>query len=45
MMNMNKIISNHILNLMKQNNKKQIDLAVYLVVSKQSISKMLVRLG
>lgn len=45
MMNMNKIISNHILNLMKQNNKKQIDLAVYLVVSKQSISKMLVGLG
>ena len=41
MVNMNEIISNNIMNIMKQNEKKQIDLAVYLGVSKQVISKML----
>ncbi len=41
MVNMNEIISNNIINLMRQNNKKQIDLAGYLGVSKQVISKML----
>lgn len=35
------IISNNIMNIMKQNGKKQIDLADYLGVSKQVISKML----
>ena len=34
-------ISNNIMNIMKQNGKKQIDLADYLGVSKQVISKML----
>jgi transcriptional regulator with XRE-family HTH domain len=38
---MNEIISNNIMNSMKQNGKKQIDLAGYLDVSKQIISKML----
>jgi transcriptional regulator with XRE-family HTH domain len=38
---MNEIISNNIINIMKQNGKKQIDLAGYLGVSKQIISKML----
>jgi len=41
MVNMNEIISNNIMNIMKQNEKKQIDLAGYLGVSKQVISKML----
>ncbi|MDO5417320.1 MAG: helix-turn-helix transcriptional regulator [Lachnospiraceae bacterium] len=41
MVNMNEIISNNIMNIMKQNDKKQIDLAGYLGVSKQVISKML----
>ncbi len=41
MVNMNEIISNNIMNIMKQNGMKQIDLAGYLSVSKQVISKML----
>ncbi|MCB7317735.1 helix-turn-helix domain-containing protein [Lacrimispora sp. 210928-DFI.3.58] len=41
MVNMNEIISNNIMNIMKQNDKKQVDLAGYLGVSKQVISKML----
>lgn len=41
MVNMNEIISNNIMNIMKQNEKKQVDLAGYLGVSKQVISKML----
>ena len=41
MVNVNEIISNNIMNIMKQNNKKQVDLAGYLGVSKQVISKML----
>lgn len=41
MINMNEIISSNIMNIMKQNNKKQVDLAGYLCVSKQVISKML----
>ncbi|MEH2954614.1 helix-turn-helix transcriptional regulator [Candidatus Merdisoma sp. JLR.KK011] len=41
MVNMNEIISNNIMNIMKQNNKKQIELAGHLGVSKQIISKML----
>lgn len=41
MVNMNEIISNNIINIMKQNGKKQVDLAGYLGVSKQIISKML----
>lgn len=41
MVNMNEIISNNIMNMMKQNDKKQVDLAGYLGVSKQVISKML----
>lgn len=41
MVNMNEIISNNIMIIMKQNDKKQIDLAGYLDVSKQVISKML----
>ena len=41
MPNMNEIISNNIMNIMKQSGKKQIDLAGYLGVSKQIISKML----
>ena len=41
MVNMNEIISNNIMNIMKQNNKKQVDLAGYLGVSKQVTSKML----
>jgi transcriptional regulator with XRE-family HTH domain len=41
MVNMNEIISNNIMNIMKQKGKKQIDLAGYLGVSKQIISKML----
>jgi transcriptional regulator with XRE-family HTH domain len=41
MVNMNEIISNNITNIMKQNGKKQIDLAGYLGVSKQIVSKML----
>ena len=40
MVNMNEIISNNIINIMKQNGKKQIDLAGYLGVSKQIVSKM-----
>lgn len=41
MVNMNDIISNNIINIMKQSEKKQVDLAGYLGVSKQIISKML----
>ena len=41
MVKVNEIISNNIMNIMKQNDKKQIDLAGYLNVSKQVISKML----
>lgn len=41
MVNMNEIISNNIINVMKQSGKKQIDLAGYLGVSKQIVSKML----
>lgn len=41
MVNMNEIISNNIMNIMKQNDKKQIELAGYLGVSKQVVSKML----
>lgn len=39
--NMNEIICNNILNIMKQSGKKQIHLAGYLGVSRQIISKML----
>ena len=41
MANMNEIISNNIMNIMKQSGKKQVDLAGYLGVSKQVVSKML----
>lgn len=41
MINVNEIISNNIMNIMKQNDKKQVDLAGYLGVSKQVVSKML----
>ena len=41
MVNMPEIIRNTIMNIMKQNNKKQIELAGHLGVSKQIISKML----
>lgn len=41
MVNMNEIISSNIIKLMKQSEKKQIDLAAYLGVSKQIVSKML----
>ena len=41
MVNMNEIISNNIITSMKQSGKKQIDLAGYLGVSKQIVSKML----
>ena len=41
MVNVSEIISNNIMSMMKQNGKKQIDLAVYLGVSKQVVSKML----
>ena len=41
MVNMNEIISRNIMNIMKQNEKKQIELAGFLGVSKQVISKML----
>ena len=41
MVNVNEIISSNIMNIMKQNNKKQVDLAGYLGVSKQVTSKML----
>ena len=41
MVKASEIISNNIINIMKQNGKKQIDLADYLGVSKQVISKML----
>lgn len=41
MINMNEIISNNIMNMMKKNDKKQIELAGYLGVSKQIVSKML----
>lgn len=41
MVDMNEIISNNIMNIMKKNGKKQIDLAGFLGVSKQVISKML----
>ena len=41
MLNVNEMISNNIMNVMKQNGKKQVDLAEYLGVSKQIISKML----
>lgn len=41
MVNVNEIISNNIMNIMKQNNRKQVDLARYLGISKQVTSKML----
>ena len=41
MVNMNEIISSNIMNIMKQSGKKQTDLAGYLGVSKQVVSKML----
>lgn len=41
MVKASEIISNNIMNIMKQNGKKQIDLADYLGVSKQVISRML----
>ena len=41
MINVSEIISNNIMNIMKQNGKKQIELAEYLGVSKQVVSKML----
>ena len=41
MVSVNEIISNNIMNIMKQNDKKQIDLAGYLGVSKQVTRKML----
>ena len=41
MINMNEIISNNIMTMMKKNDKKQVELAGYLGVSKQIISKML----
>lgn len=41
MVNMNELISNNIINIMKQKGKKQVDLAGYIGVSKQIISKML----
>lgn len=41
MINMNEIISNNVMNMMKKNDKKQVELAGYLGVSKQVISKML----
>ena len=41
MVNINEIISHNIMNIMKQNDKKQVELAGYLGVSKQIISKML----
>lgn len=41
MVNMNELISNNIISTMKQNGKKQIDLANYIGVSKQVVSKML----
>ena len=41
MININEIIGNNIMNIMKQNNKKQVELADYLGISKQVTSKML----
>ena len=41
MANMNEIISNNIMLVMKKQGKKQVDLSSYLGVSKQIISKML----
>ncbi len=41
MVNMNEIISNNIMNNMKYNGKKQVELASFLGVSKQIVSKML----
>lgn len=41
MVNINEIISHNIMNIMKQNDKKQVELADYLGVSKQITSKML----
>ena len=41
MVNLNMIITNNIMNIMKQNGKKQVDLAGYLSVSKQVVSRML----
>ena len=41
MVKASEIISNNIMNIMKQNGKKQIDLADYLGVSKQVIIKMI----
>lgn len=41
MVNMNEAISNNIINIMKQSGKKQVELAGYLGISKQVISKML----
>lgn len=41
MINVNEIISRNILTIMKQNGKKQVELANYMGVSKQDVSKML----
>lgn len=41
MINVNEIISRNILIIMKQNGKKQVELANYMGVSKQHMSKML----
>lgn len=41
MMDMNVIIANNIIAIMKKQNKKQIDLAKYIGISKQCVSKML----
>ncbi|MCD8155350.1 MAG: helix-turn-helix domain-containing protein [Clostridiales bacterium] len=41
MANVSETISNNIMNIMKQNGKKQIELADYLGVSRQVISRML----
>lgn len=41
MIDVNMIIGNNILNILKENEKKQTDLAGYLGVSKQIVSKML----
>lgn len=41
MIDMNQMISNNIINVMKQRGKKQVELAGYLGISKQIMSKML----
>ena len=41
MLNMNEVISSNIMNNLKKNGKRQIDLANHLVISKQVMSNML----